>query len=103
MGFRDSIIRSVISKYIERISPDECRKYITENKELLAQVTGDQWQKIRKEVNGVKVTLNYEEVITKLGDHRPDVLAVISCTDGGVDWIKRQIEAVNLKLSDLTK
>jgi len=98
-GFGPEVVNGVISKYLERIPIDKCQAYIQQNNNLLAQVTEKQWNKVRKAASMGKVEVSYAEVIKQLNKNRPDILAVISCTDGGVGWLQRQVEEAKKHLA----
>ena len=98
-AFGPGVVRGIIGYYLEQIPPAECRKYILENKSLLASVTEKQWDTVRKAAKTSRMNLTYEEVITQLQKHRPDVLGIISTTNGGVMWLRRQVKEAQQKIS----
>ena len=98
-GFGQDVIRGLISRYLEMIPAGKCQEYISQNKDLLGPVSETQWAVLRKAARAGKIDLSYSEVIQALSDNRPDLLGRIACTDGGVDWLKRQIETAKKKLA----
>ena len=98
-GINPNTAQRLIIGYLLRISSDKCQECILQNKSLLESVTDDQWRLIRKGVEKGKITLSYIEVVNQLNDHRPDVLAIIVTTDGGVPWLKKQVNDAMQKLT----
>lgn len=98
-GFGPDVARGLIAEYLGRIPIVKCREYIIENRNLMEPVTERQWRLIRETTRAGKIALSYEEVIKELSKHRPDILAIIATTEGGVDWLNRQVEQARQKLT----
>lgn len=90
-GFGPEVVNGLISKYLERIDLNQCQAYILNDHNLLGDVTDTQWEKLRKIAKASKLEISYSEVIKQVNKNRPDILAVLSCTDGGVPWLQRQV------------
>ena len=97
--FGPMVVQKVINGYLDRIEVDKCREYILENKSLFEPLSDNQWEKIRKASRAGKINLNYDDILNRLNSHRPDVLAVITTTEGGVDWLRRQVEEARKRLT----
>ncbi|MDP2730334.1 MAG: hypothetical protein Q8O55_07620 [Dehalococcoidales bacterium] len=98
-GFGPEVAKGLISKYLERISLGQCQVYIQKNHNLLEQVTDKQWGMLRKAAGASQIDLSYAEVVNQLSNNRPDILAVITCTDGGVSWLRQQVEEAKKRLA----
>ncbi|MDP2729122.1 MAG: hypothetical protein Q8O55_01410 [Dehalococcoidales bacterium] len=98
-GFGPDVVQGFIAKYIERIPAVKCREYILAKRDLFKSVSERQWGIIRKAVHTGKIEVSYEKTIEELSSYHPDLLAIISCTDGGVDWLRLQVEEAKKKLT----
>ncbi len=98
-GFGPEVAKGLISKYLERIPISECHVYIRDNHNLLGQISEKQWAMVRKAASASRIDISYAEVVSQLSNNRPDILATISCTDGGVDWLRRQVEEAKKRLA----
>ena len=98
-GFGPEVVQGLIAGYFERISTEKCQQYIRENKNLTEHVSEKQWNLLRNTVQSTKIDLSYGAVIKEISSHRPDVLGVIATTDGGVAWLRRQVEEARKKLT----
>lgn len=98
-GFGPEVVKGMISKYLELIPPDKCQEYIQSSHSLLEPISESQWQLIRKAARAGGIRISYTEVIGQLEKNRPDLLGIISCTDGGVAWLRRQVEDAQKRLA----
>ena len=98
-GFGPEVFQGIIARLFDRVVDKECEGYIRNNKSLLADISEKQWGKLRMAVQAGRITISYEEVIKQLSKHRPDILGTICTTEGGVDWLRRNVEEARQKLT----
>jgi hypothetical protein len=105
MSLAENIIRGKFIQYLDNITPDLCESYIVNNESLFKNTTDENWSEIRHSallIPGFKsVRLDYNIIIDVLSAERPDLLATICSTTGGISWIKNQIETLhkNMQIS----
>ncbi len=98
-GFGPEVVQGLIAGYFERIPTGKCRQYIRDNKSLAEEVTEKQWELLRKTSRVSKINVCYEEVVRQIKANRPDVLGILMTTDGGIAWLRGQVEEVKKKLA----
>jgi hypothetical protein len=98
-GFGPEVVQGLIAGYFEKISTEKYRQYIQEKSNLTERITEKQWETLRKAARACKINLSYEEIVRQIKANRPDVLGIIITTDGGVVWLRRQVEEVKKKLA----
>ena len=97
-GFGPDVAKGFIPGLLKKLSVEKCRQYILEDRSLLSGVNPDHWKLIRKAARAAKLTLSYDEVIAQLATNRPDILATLCTTEGGVEWLNRQVEEAQKKM-----
>ncbi len=98
-GFGPEVVQGLIAGYFEKIPAEKCRQYIRDNKSLTENVTEKQWELLHKTSRAAKINVCYEEVVRQIKANRPDVLGILMTTDGGITWLRRQVEEVKQKLA----
>ncbi len=100
----DTLIAGTIASLLSDATPDKCKADIENNRSLFKDTTEKTWKKYRKIVAGIPgLNLSYEAVVDALSEHRPDLLAVIVSTDGGVPWLQQQVMDAKAKLGLLPR
>jgi hypothetical protein len=95
----DNIVASEIVKRLGETTPEETQQAILENKSLFEKVTDEEWEKHRSRLKMFPfVKLDYGAVVDALNKNRPDILAAITTTSGGVRWLHIQVDCGCQKL-----
>jgi len=97
-GFGPDVLKGFIPAYLGRIDLDSCLDYINNNKDLLANVSDEDWVILRKVANAAKLEISTKSVMAELEKSRPDLWAIIYNTPGGLDWIDCQINNCRQRL-----
>ena len=95
----DTLVAGAVPSLLSHATPDKCKADIENNRSLFKDTTQKTWNKYRKIVAGMPgLNLSYEAVVDALSVNRPDLLAVIVSTDGGVPWLQQQVMDARAKL-----
>jgi len=98
-GFGPEVVQGLIASYFERMSTEKCQQYICENKNLTGNVSDKQWKLLREAARTIQIDLSYGAVVKEIKTNRPDILGIITTTEGGVAWLRRQVEEARKKLT----
>lgn len=99
MGRLEDLVANVLVRYLGQTTYSETRAAVLANKDLFAATTESEWEQHRKQIRLFPfVKIEYEAVVDALARHKPQVLAAITSTPGGVDWLHRQVEIGREKL-----
>ena len=81
-------------------SPQRCRQYINENKDLLYWASKKQLRIFRRMAKETKIThITTKEVIKQLEQYRPEVMDVIRNHPQGMAWLDKQVTELKQKLT----
>lgn len=90
--------------YLDPITPQQACDYITANKNLLDNLSEEEWEHYRKMAEGADLSeINTDRVILKLKKRRLDLLQIITNTFGGLEWLDRQVIRLRENLGLLTE
>ena len=90
-GFGPDVLKGFIPAYLAKIDLDTCVDYITNDKDLLSNISEEDWIVLRKVAGSAKLEITTKSILSELDKSRPDLWAIIYNTPGGVDWLDRQI------------
>lgn len=91
-GFGPDVMKGFIPAYLGKISLDSCIEYINGDKDLLGNVSEEDWIVLRKVAQAAKLEISYGSIMFELEKSRPDLWAIITSTPGGKAWLDRQIQ-----------
>jgi hypothetical protein len=97
-GFGPDVLKGFIPAYLGKISLDSAIEYITSGKDLLANVSENDWIVLKKVAKAAKLEISYSHIMHELEETRPDLWSIILSTPGGPEWLNRQIYYCREKL-----
>lgn len=96
-GYGDRVLMGVIMRAFG--SPARCYQYIKDDVRVFHWASGKHWRVFKDLAKRAKIGKFTKDTITsELRKLRPDLLGVILNTQGGGDWLDRQIVELNKKL-----
>ena len=99
-GWGDRVIIGFLMGILDDVTPDICYDYIKNDLSLLHWATEEDWQKYRRLAH--RANLNFEitreRIIAELRKYHPEHLSIILNTEGGLDWLQKQITEMKQKL-----
>lgn len=96
----DKLLADALVRELNDATADTCKDAILNNRSLLNETPEGTWDKYRRQVKIIPgLNLNYDSVVDALADNRPDLLAIIASTHGGVQWLEEQVEFARVKLN----
>jgi len=98
-GFGPDVLKGFIPAYLKKIPLESCIEYINGDKDLLGNVSEEDWIVLRKVAAAAKLDITLESIMFELETSRPDLWAIITSTPGGKDWLGRQIQKCRERLS----
>jgi hypothetical protein len=98
----DDTIANIFINLLGDTTPEECRETILLNKQIMRDISDDKYSQYRKIMIPIqkylKGDIDYLAVVNAMDKNRPDLLAVICSTEGGIAWLKSQVETGRQKL-----
>jgi len=100
-GWGSGVLLGILVGYLDNVTPEQCYKYIRDDKPLFQNVADEDWEGYRGMAQDAHAgeILNKETLILTLREHRLDLLSVIINHPGGEDWFDRQLVEVREKLA----
>jgi len=99
-GAGGPIFRGAMKGFLNRLDIERLLFYIQQDRDLLDFWGDDEWAKVKSYIKRARVEKPEEEFVNLLSETRPDLMDVILNEPGGVDWMKRQIENIKVRLGD---
>jgi len=98
-GFGEDFLIGILIGYLKRIRLPDCIDFIDNNKDLLAEVTEQNWVRFRTFAKHIKLeNITVERVISELRNERPDVLSIIINHPAGKRWLSDTVDRVHANL-----
>ncbi len=98
-GFGPDVLKGFIPAYLAKIPIDSCIEYITTNRDLLSNVSDNDWLILRKISQAAKIDISRQYIMDQLLKSRPDLWAIIYNTPGGIEWLDQQVTNCKAKLA----
>lgn len=96
----DKIIEDTIVRLLSDATPEACERDIQENNPLFRNTADEEWEEYANSIVLIPgLNINYEKILAILNKHRPDLLAVICSSPGGIAWLEAQVEIAKKKLN----
>ncbi len=84
---------------MDDITPFQCYEFIRDNKDLLPDLTEDDWGKVRELIQKAHLEdIDTEQVRKQFKRRRPDLLQVIVNQPNGEEWFESQVTRLKSKL-----
>jgi len=100
MSLADNIIKNRFLDLLENATPAQYHDYIVKNESLFKNTNWENVKRVIALIPGIEtVKLDYETIINILADERPDLLAVICSTPGGIQWMNVQIQTIHTHIN----
>lgn len=97
-GWGDKVFRGALVSYLKSLKIQRCLEYIHNNQDLLAFMTEEEWNTLRKVAKASGIHDIEAEFMAQLQKYRPDIMDVVINEPGGKEWLAGQIAKLKARL-----
>jgi len=103
-GWGEKVAIGILFGYLDPITPQQVYEYISSQKDLLANLSEEEWAHYKKLAEGMPLSnIDTTRVLLELKKRRLDLLSIILNTPNGEKWCSDQIDRLREKLGVLTE